>query len=535
MALRAPSVETALVDDAARVMRDLKALGSLLQIKTKAGGLTTLAYPRWHPEQRAFHAARCGRDLVLKARQVGFTTLELARDVQYARTRAGVQVLVVSHDGELAETMFQAAHMMVGSLVELGLCPKPKYSTRREIVFADNHSAIRVVEAGATDAAANKKGRSGTINRLHATEIAFWGAAQSTMAALMNAVPQSGEIIIESTANGAAGLFYDLCRTALEGKGEFKLHFYPWHVHEEYRTRPPPDFDPHPRDVWEERLRDAGCDDAQIAWWRSRVDDPARGGIELVLQENPIDPHTCFRTSGGAYIPSDSIEWLQSRTREPLRRERIIVKGRYLGDLAVWAEPVKGERYVVGGDVSEGIGGDASAADVSIARTGQTVATFANDKIEPGDFGIALAWIGRRYNHAMLACERNKDGAAAIRALTHEATEVTPYPQSALYVAEDGRIGWLTSTATRPQLFDELRTVIVDLAQRRDPLVLTPCIATVDEAKTLVRDPVDGKPRARGKGTKGGARDDRFVAKAIGWQVRQAKPWSPKPFHIPNL
>lgn len=191
--------------DAARVLRDLRRLGTLLRIKTKSAGITTFDYAKWHPEQRAFQRERTGRDLILKARQVGMTTLELARDVQYARTHEGTQTLIVSQDADLAEVLFQAAHLMVDGLVELGLCPKPKYSTRREIVFADNHSAIRVVEAGATEGAAAKKGRSGTINRLHATEVAFWGAAQETMTALTAAVPADGEIVIESTANGAQG------------------------------------------------------------------------------------------------------------------------------------------------------------------------------------------------------------------------------------------------------------------------------------------------------------------------------------------
>lgn len=505
--------------DAARVLRDLRRLGTLLRIKTKSAGITTFDYAKWHPEQRAFQRERTGRDLILKARQVGMTTLELARDVQYARTHEGTQTLIVSQDADLAEVLFQAAHLMVDGLVELGLCPKPKYSTRREIVFADNHSAIRVVEAGATEGAAAKKGRSGTINRLHATEVAFWGAAQETMTALTAAVPADGEIVIESTANGAQGLFYDLCTTAQSGRGAYRLHFYPWHLHPTYTREPGRDFDPHPRDRWEQALRDAGCTDAQIAWWRSLVDDPARGGIEKVLQEYPVDPSSCFRSPGGAYISAEACDWLARFVREPSDRWPVVVKGRHLGELLVYAQPRQGEEYVASADVAEGTGGDGHAIDVSRRRTGETVATFASDSIEAGDLGLALAWICRRYNGAIAAPERNNHGAALLRAMREEESEVTPYDH--LYFAEDGKAGWVTTPASRPVLFDELRMAIVDLATRQDAsTIITPDAGTVAECKTLVRDPKDGKPRARGKGTKGGATDDRFVAKAIGWQVR---------------
>lgn len=492
----------------------------LLRIKTKSGGITTFDHAKWHPEQQRFHQARSGRDLILKARQVGMTTLELARDVHYARTHEGTQTLIVSQDADLAEVLFQAAHLMVDGLVDLGLCPKPKYSTRREIVFADNHSAIRVVEAGSTETSASKKGRSGTINRLHATEVAFWGAAHETMTALTAAVPADGEVVIESTANGAQGLFYDLCATALKGRGEYRLHFYPWHLHPTYQREPAEDFDPRPRDDWERRLRDAGCTDAQIAWWRSLVDDPARGGIEKVLQEYPVDPTSCFRSPGGAYIPAEACDWIAQFGREPRERVPVFVKGRHLGELLVYEPARDGENYVAAADVAEGTGGDGHAVDVSRRRTGETVATFASDSIEAGDLGLALAFIARRYNDALVAPERNNHGAATLRALREEQSEVTPYHH--IYYAEDGKLGWVTTPASRPPLFDELRMAIVDAATRKDAsCVITPDLGTIAECKTLVRDPRDGKPRARGKGTKGGATDDRFVAKAIGWQVRQ--------------
>lgn len=507
-------IET-LARDAAVVLRDLRKLGRLLSIKTKSRGIIPFAFTSWHAEQRRFDRARTGRDVVLKARQIGFTTLELARDVQFARTHSGVQVLIVVHDSDIAEALFQAAHLMVSSLVDIGLAPRPKYSTKREIVFGDNHSAIRIVEAGETDKSAAKKGRSGTIHRLHATEVAFWGAAEETMTALLAAVPADGEVVVESTANGAGGLFYELVIASMAGRGGYRLHFYPWHSHDEYRAAVPDGFDPAPRDEDERHLREAGCDDEQIAFWRALIDNPARGGRERVLQEYPRDVVTAFRVSGGRYVRVDAIERLAARARDPIAVEDIAVTWpsgdrRTLGRLRVYERVRYGEQYVIGADLSEGIEGDGHSCVVLHKDTGRVVAAASSDSVQAGDWGLALAWTGRQYNEAVVAPERNNTGHAAIRAMLQEVTDVTPYER--VWRAPDERHGWVTSSASRPPLFDQLRIAI------ESGVAECPDRECVSEASSLVL--TDGRPAARGKGKKGGARDDLFVGWAIGWQIR---------------
>lgn len=505
-----------LAADCARVLRDLRRLSRLLRIKTKSRGVIAFHDREWHDEQRRFNDERTGRDVVLKARQIGFTTLELARDVQFARLREGVQVLIVVHDSDIAEALFQAVQLMVTSLVEIGLAPKPKYSTKREIVFADNHSAIRIVEAGATERSAQGKGRSGTVHRLHATEVAFWGAAEETFTSLLAAVPNDGEIVIESTANGAGGLFHELVQTAIAGRGDYKLHFWAWYQHAEYQQEPPPGFDPTPRDDDEVTMRGVGCTDAQIAWWRALVDNPARGGREACKQEFPLDPVTAFRVTGGRYVRIDAIDWLSAQVRTPVRIDDVRVtlasgEVRALAKLRVHEDATYGAQYVVGGDLSEGVSGDAHTAVVLETGSGRVVAAASSDSVQAGDWGLVLAWVARKYNDAMVAPERNNTGHAAIRALAEEQTSVTPYHR--VWRAPDERHGWVTSPATRPAMFDDLRMAIESRSAR------CPDAELVSEASTLVIDK-DGRPRARGKGRKGGSRDDGCVAWAIAYQVR---------------
>ncbi len=512
---------------AAEVFSDFRKFAGLLEIRLKGSGTRPFTFDSWFEEQRQFEAERTGRDLVLKGRQIGFSTEELARDLFYVLTHDGVQVLVVSHDKSEVERMFEDARAWVNRLVELRLIPKPRFSTKRELTWKFNRSTMRVVEAGKTKAAAQGKGRSGTIHRAHLTEVAFWGAAVDAATAISAAVPASGEIVWESTPNGAAGLFYEMCTTALEGTGSYRLHFFPWWRHPEYRVTPGPDFDPRPPtdaqgkpDTWETRLRELGCDDAQIAWWRAKLADPASGGLERVLQEYPIDATSCFRMPGGAYIDAPTCDWLATKVRKPIRTVPIVVthkvggveQTKRLGELRIFAEPLPGRTYVIGADVAEGVARDESALDVMDRRTGETCATYASDDIEPGDFGLVLAWSARLYNNALVAPERNNHGHTVLRTLSAEQTSVTPYGY--VYEATDGRRGWKTDPATRPPMFD-------DLAQAcRDRVTSSPDASFAAQSRTLVRDK-RGKPLASGKGTTGGAKDDRWIARAIAWQLRQ--------------
>jgi hypothetical protein len=355
-------------EELAEILSDFPSFCSLLEIKTKSGGLTKFSWERWHGEQRKFEQTRSGRDITIKGRQIGFTTMELARDLHHAITRPGENVQVVVHDEKLKDQLFLSLRTMAMGLKGMGLLPATLYSTKTELVFKDLDSAVRIVESGATSGSAQKKGRSGTIHRLHATEMAFWGAAADTWTALAAAVPDTAEVIIESTANGAGGLFYEMVQAARFQRGGYKLHFFPWFEHQSYRApihdRDRESFDPTPRDKWEQKLREAGCDDQQIRWWRFKVDAP-EWGVDRTLQEFPIDADSCFRVAGRSYFEPEVIDRLNDQCREPKSFAPLKWADpqtgavRHLGDLKVWVPYDAKSKYVIGGDVSEGTGSDA--------------------------------------------------------------------------------------------------------------------------------------------------------------------------------
>jgi hypothetical protein len=479
----------------------------LIEIRLKDGSRKVFSYEGWHDEQKRFEADRIGRDLVLKARQVGFSTLELARDLHYALKHKGANVLVIVHDGEIADQLFITLHIFKECLKDAGILPATRYSSKREVVFKAG-SAVRIVEAGTTEVAAQKKGRSGTIHRLHATEVAFWGAAQETMKAVLNSVPKSGEVVIESTPNGASGVFYDDVMAARTRDTGYKLHFYAWYEHAEYQLDPKPGFDPSPRDDHERKMRAAGVTDAQIAFWRSKVDDPKQG-LDAALQELAIDVDTCFRVSGNTWFKASVLDDMAKSITAPLREQEITYQGKRFAPALIYEAPQAGQEYAVFGDVAEGVAGDGSSAHVLNARTGATAAVWWSNTIPPGDFGMVLAMLGWMYHTAIVAPERNNHGHATLAVLT----TVCRYPR--VYVHTDGRLGWSTDPSTRPVMWEDLGLAI------RDGSARTPDAATLGECKTLITDE-DGKPRARGKkaANKDSCRDDRYVSWAGAWQLR---------------
>lgn len=468
------------------------------EIKTKDRGVVRFDPAIWHEEQKRFHAERTGRDLVLKPRQVGFSTLELLRGLHQSLTREAWNTQVVIHDATLADGLFGIVHTAFESVQRAAGIPTPRTNRVRYLGFSHSKSAISVTEAGATKRTAKKKGRSGTIHRVHATEVAFWNEPEESMAGLIGAVPTNGEVLIESTANGAQGYFYDLVQAAIAGDSEYKLHFYPWYQHRAYRLPVPHGFDQKPKDEWEQRLRGLGCDDEQLAFWRSKVRTLT---LDKALQEFPLDESTCFRTGGGEWLEPEVVDRLARQCAEPVEVIPIEWEGRRLGLLKVWRRPNKHDRYVVGADVAEGVNGDGSSATVLERRSGDVVATFHSTDLEPGDFGLALAVIGWMYNDALIGPERNNHGHATLFAMR----EVARYPR--IYRHDDDKLGWITTPKTRPILFDDGYRAL------NDGSLWTPDAAAHAEFKTLVK--VNGKPEARS-----GAHDDRPVSHFIAWQLR---------------
>ncbi len=470
--------------DTGRV-RDLLAQG-LLKVRNKEKRLVLLTPNRAQRE----YATNCSkRNIVLKARQLGMTTYVAARFFIQTITQPGTLTVQVAHSQESAEEIFMIVRRFWENLpkkMQQGALMTSRANIR-QFVFPRLDSEYRVATAADPNA-----GRGMTIHHLHCSEVARWPRdGEETLASLRAAVPADGEIVLESTPNGAGGVFYQEWQRAEETG--YTRHFFPWWYDDSYRVELKP---PEPQGTQgntEEELdlmTRFGLDRAQIEW-RRRNRAQLRG---LAAQEYAEDAVTCFRASGECMFEMEAIEQGLAGAFEP-------VEARENGRVAMWLPPQAGKQYVMGVDpAGGGAEGDYCCAQVIERRTGMQCAEL-HGHFPPRELAARLIELAGKYNGALLAVERNNHGYGVLAHLRAE--------DAANVYQEGGQDGWLTSAVSRPAMLEHLAAVLATepglFRSRR----------LLNECRTFVRQ-ADGS-----SGASAGAHDDCVMAMAIALGARQ--------------
>lgn len=286
-----------------QVLTGLKALRyslSDLHIRTKQRELLPLApnpvqqryldtlLPGWR--DRPF-GLRGVRDQVLKARQHGISTLVLALFFLDTINTPHTYTVVLADTADNTRRLFQIIKRYYDSL-PAHRRPRTKYNSVTELFFPDLDSTIYVGTAGA-----KSFGRGSTVNNVLASEAAFWPDAENVLAGLLQAVPASGNVIVESTANGA-NWFHDAYWSSHRDGQPYRTIFLPWSLNSDYRIHPAPGFVP---DGQEMLLMQAhGLDLAQIAWRRRKKRELGR----LFAQEYPLTADEAFLSSADRVLSS---------------------------------------------------------------------------------------------------------------------------------------------------------------------------------------------------------------------------------------
>ncbi|MFZ0286300.1 MAG: terminase [Terriglobales bacterium] len=462
-------------------VRDLL-IETLLKIRSKKRELARLKMNRAQSE----YSRRCGkRNIVLKARQLGITTYVAARFFVQTITQPGTLTVQVAHDQESAEDIFRIVHRFWENLPE-GMKKGALCTSRanvRQLVFPRLDSEYRVATAADPSA-----GRGMTIHHLHCSEVARWPDADETLTSLRAAVPQSGEVVIESTPNGAGGSFYEEWHRADETR--YTRHFFPWWYEDEYRMEFTPASGPAAPD--ERQLMDReGLTEQQIAW-RRIMRSQLRG---RAVQEYAEDAVSCFRTSGECVFDLEAIEQALQMCGEPW-------ESRDNQRLNLWFPAQPGKEYVLGVDpAGGGSEGDYSCAEVIERNTGLQCAEL-HGHFPPGELARKLVGLGNLYNRGLLVVERNNHGLGVLAHL-----QIAGYDN--IYCAGQ-QPGWLTSAATRPGMIENLAAVLVAAPS------LFRSRRLLGECRTFVRH-VDGS-----SGATSGTHDDCVMAMAIALGARAA-------------
>jgi Terminase RNaseH-like domain len=457
-------------------------IAGLLKVRNKDRDLVLLQPNRGQRE----YARRCTkRNVVLKARQLGMTTYVAARFFIQTITQPGTVTVQVAHSQESAEEIFQIVHRFWENLpkgMREGALVRSRASVR-QIVFPRLDSEYRVATAADPNA-----GRGMTIHNLHCSEVARWPRdGEETLASLRAAVPVEGEIVLESTPNGAGGVFYEEWQRAAETG--YTQHFFPWWYDEQSRVEEAGLQPLTPEE--EELVKSAGLDEEQIAW-RRRHRAQLRG---LAAQEYAEDPVTCFRASGECVFEIEAIE-------QALEAAGPAFEARDNGRLLIWLPVQAGKQYMLGVDpAGGGSEGDYSCAQVIERKSGMQCAEL-HGHFPPRELAGKLIELAKIYNGALLAVERNNHGYGVLAHL-----------RAAGYgnvYREGGQDGWLTSAVSRPAMIENLAAVLATAPG----LFASPRL--LKECRTFVRQ-VDG-----GTGAAAGTHDDCVMAMAIALGVRAA-------------
>lgn len=454
---------------------------TLLRVRDKNGCIVPLAANR---AQREFEQKRGKRNIVLKARQMGISTWIAGRFFLKTISRPGTLTVQIAQSREAAEKIFRIVHRFYDQLPE-GLRDgilRVSRANAGQLQFSELDSEYRVESAADLNA-----GRGMTIQNLHCSEIAHWGRnAAATLAGLRAALAPSGEMVLESTPNGAHGCFYEEWQRAEESG--IVRHFFPWWMEEAYCGVPVAE------SGWSEEERtmaaEHGLSAEQIGYRRQ-----LRASFGQLAQQEYVENATaCFLTSGNCVFDLQNIQRRLNEVCEPMLRRKN-------DQLWIWYPVQSGKQYIAGVDAAGGgANGDYAAIQIVERETGLQCAEF-RAHLDPRELAIAAAELGREYNHALMVVERNNHGAAVLLHLE----QAENYP--AIHERQ-GQPGWLTNSVSRPLMIEALGITL-----DQQPEIFSSS-RLLTECRTFVRQQ-DGR-----SGAASGSHDDCVMAMAMALQVR---------------
>ncbi|APQ57699.1 DNA packaging protein [Paenibacillus polymyxa] len=491
----------------------------MLKIKTKSGRIMPLTL---NDAQRTFvrevfrqiEAGKPVRIIILKARQMGFSTVTEALIYYFTSLQEAKNAFIVAQSSDASSNlydMFQFYYEKVPAIIK----PMSRKNNAKKLTF--ENPTIRTADRRKNPGLKSKitvqtaesrvLARSDTIHYLHASEVAFWPAKKkkkhllSLLAALSKEPGSLG--VIESTANGMEE-FKKMWDAAVKGESDFTPLFFAWFEMPDYRKPVPPGFE---LTEEERELKSKyGLDDEQLQWRRYTIRNDCGGDPRQFDQEYPSEPDDAFLLSGEGIFDNkfikhlrDGISIIGSHYEIDFVKNKIIPA--HAGELVIYRQPEQGKRYVLAADTAKGKeDGDYDAAYVIEERTGEMCAAL-HGKWDTDLYGKKLNTLGLYFNTALLAVENNNTGESVLNTLFN----TCHYP---LLFMHKKSLGWNTNQATRPVMISDFKEAI------RDQLYYIYCPELYSECMTLI----DKNGRAEADS---GCHDDRILAYSIALQVRQ--------------
>ncbi|CFQ94236.1 bacteriophage terminase large subunit [Yersinia enterocolitica] len=522
-------------------------LNNLYKIVNEDGELVTF---RMRPAQRELFQNMHYRNIILKARQLGFSTGIDIYLLDQALFNKNLSCGIIAQDLPAAGEIFSTKISVPFDNLPVWLRASFPVSTRREgangghIEFAHG-SKVRV----------STSFRSGTVQRLHVSEhgkicAKYPAKAKEVRTGTLNAIKDGCIVFIESTAEGVGGDFHTMSTRAMDlgqlklplTSQDYKFHFFAWWQDPKYQTSVPAGglrLSKYHQEYFAavEQAMAITLLDEQKQWYiRKEIEQQ-----EEMKQEFPSTPSEAFLTSGRRVFAAINVMQAEGQCQSPLlvydiepvtgKRTKVQalragnaeeLQRTLLNHLLVWELPDPDEGYAIGGDVAEGLeNGDRSSFDVVKKSSGEQVAHWFG-YLDAELFAQLMAHVGRWYNTAFIGPERNNHGHAVIQKLREIYPHRSIYSEQYLdrdHDDETPKLGWLTTAQSKPVIIEGLKSLLRESASG------VRWIGTINELNTYVYD-------ARGRmNAQTGCFDDQVMSYAIAQEMRARMPARPK--HTP--
>lgn len=513
-----------------------KYIEEFIKIRDKSGNIVDFKLNM--PQQKLYDIIKKQRQegkpvrvIILKARQMGFSTLTEAILFKETATKFNIKTGIITHLDTATTNLFNMSKGFYDNLPQT-MKPAVKNSNAKEIIFDNDEgtglkSKIKCMTAGTSGV-----GRSDTFNNLHISELAFWqGDVKATLTGLFQAVPNlpNTMIIIESTANGFEH-YKSLWDMAVKGESDFIPLFVGWNELDEYKMK----YSGFELTKEEKELKEQyNLTNEQLEWRRWCIKNNCSGDIDQFQQEYPINPQEAFLTSGRPVFDVRKVIKRLEEIPKPIKTGYFIYDydGLRISNIR-WVNDPRGyikiyhvpnvpkfTKYCIGGDTS-GEGSDFFTASVLDAKTGMQVATLRH-QFDEDLYTKQLYCLGMHYGIAMLAPECN------FSSYPIKELERLGYPNMYVREREDTftnniqkSYGFRTTSVTRPVIIAELVQIV-----RENPELIND-EDTLKEMLVFIKNE-KGRPEAME-----GEHDDCVMALAIAHYVRSQVIFTQEPIKI---
>jgi len=260
-------------------------------------------------------------NIILKARQLGFTTLITLFVLDVCLHNSNIQAGIIADTDEKAMEIFQ-------DKIKFAFENLPASYRGARYALVDSMHTLRFNNGSSIQVGTSMRGT--TKQYLLVTELGKIAAESPQKAAEIktgsfNTVHSGQFLFVESTAKGREGLFFDMVGTAREDEQSgrelspisFKFHFYPWYLEDSY-TLAPEDaanvvLTKEDHEYFAKVEAERGCEltPGQKAWYiekrRTQRDD--------MKAEYPSTPDEAFEVSGEGRILRHEMALVRTQNR----------------------------------------------------------------------------------------------------------------------------------------------------------------------------------------------------------------------------